>query len=97
MTVADFIRKLNDIGYDENTKLIFSCTDHDTGEWYEVPFAEIFYGEILTGDPYCNDVIDVEVNVDASKDYIRAKTDTCISEIIAEVKGVLNKHKLLRN
>ena len=97
MTVADFINKLNEIGFDEKTELIFSCTDHDTGELYEVPFDNIFYGEILTGSPYCNDVIDIEVNVDASKDYIRAKTDTCISEIIAEVKGVLNKHKLLRN
>jgi hypothetical protein len=97
MTVIDFINKLNEIGYDENTELMFSCTDHETGEWYEVPFDEIFCGEILTGSPYCNDVIDIEVNVDASKDYLRAKTDTCIGEIVDELNSVLNKHKLLRN
>ena len=38
MKVADLINKLNEIGYDENTELIFNCTDKTSGEFYDVPF-----------------------------------------------------------
>lgn len=41
MKVTEFIRKLLEIGYDENTELTFSCTDDETGEYYVIPFEEI--------------------------------------------------------
>lgn len=65
MRVVELIRKLQEIGYDENTELTFSCTDGETGEYYVIPFEEITYGEELTGEPYNNDVIDIAVDVDA--------------------------------
>ena len=34
MKVIDFIKRLNEIGYNENTELTFSCVDGDTGETY---------------------------------------------------------------
>ena len=38
MKVAELIRKLQEIGYDENTELTFSCVDGETGEYYVIPF-----------------------------------------------------------
>lgn len=75
MKVTEFIRKLQEIGYDENTELTFSCTDGETGEYYVIPFEEITYGDELTGEPYDNDVIDIEVDVDSAEEYIKAKTE----------------------
>ena len=75
MKVAELIRKLQEIGYDENTELTFSCVDGETGEYYVIPFEEITYGEELTGEPYDNDVIDIEVGVDLVEEYIKAKVE----------------------
>lgn len=47
LRVVELIKKLQEIGYDENTKLTFSCTDDETGEYYVIPFEEITYGEEL--------------------------------------------------
>lgn len=44
MKVVNLINKLNEIGYDENTELTFSCVDGDSGECYDVPFDEICFG-----------------------------------------------------
>ena len=70
MKVAELIRKLQEIGYDENTELTFSCVDGETGEYYVIPFEEITYGEALTGEPYENDVIDIGVDVDSVEEYM---------------------------
>lgn len=76
MKVTELIRKLQEIGYDENTELTFSCTDGETGENYVIPFEEITYGENLTGKPYENDVIDIAVDVDSVEEYIKAKAES---------------------
>lgn len=76
MRVTELIRKLQEIGYDEDTELTFSCTDGETGEYYVIPFEEITYGEELTGEPYNNDVIDIEVDVDSVEEYIKAKAES---------------------
>ena len=75
MKVTELIRKLQKIGYDENTELTFSCVDGETGEYYVIPFEEITYGVELTGEPYENDIIDIEVDVDSVEEYIKAKTE----------------------
>lgn len=92
MKVVDLINKLNEIGYDENTELTFSCVDGNTGEGYDIPFDEICYGEDLTGQPYCNDVIDIGVNVDDAKEYIQSKANTYIGDMIDDLIKVLNKY-----
>lgn len=73
MKVTELIRKLQEIGYDENTELTFSCVDGETGEYYVIPFEELTYGEELTGEPYNNDVIDIAVDVYSVEEYIKAK------------------------
>lgn len=87
MRVAELIRKLQEIGYDENTELTFSCTDRETGEYYVIPFEEITYGEELTGESYNNDVIDISVDVDSAEEYIKAKAD---SELEKYAQRVIN-------
>lgn len=86
MRVVELIRKLQEIGYDENTELTFSCTDGETGEYYVIPFEEITYGEELTGEPYDNDAIDIEVDVDSVEEYIKAKVE---SELYKQTQRVI--------
>lgn len=93
MKVVDLINKLNEIGYNENTELTFSCVNGDTGEYYEIPFDEICFGENLTGEPYNNGVIDIGLDVDSVKDYIQAKSNEYINDMIDELKEVLNKYE----
>ena len=97
MKVVNLINKLNEIGYDENTELTFSCVDGDSGECYGIPFDEICFGENLTGEPYHNDVIDIGLDVDSVKDYIKAKSDEYMNDMINEIRKVLYKHDPWRN
>lgn len=97
MKVVNLINKLNEIGYDENTELTFSCVDGDSGEYYDIPFDEICFGENLTGGPYHNDVIDIGLDVDSVKDYIKAKSDGYMNDMIDEIREVLCKHDPWRN
>ena len=95
MKVVNLINKLNEIGYDENTELTFSCVDGDSGECYNIPFEEIYFGESLT--PYNNEVIDIGLDVDSVKDYIQAKSDGYMNDMINELEKVLSKHDPWRN
>lgn len=97
MKVVDLINKLNEIGYDENTELTFSWVDGDSGECYDVPFDEISFGENLTGESYHNDVIDIGLDVDSVKDYIKAKSDSYMNDMVDELRQVLNKHNPWKN
>lgn len=90
MKVIELINRLNEIGYDENTELTFSCTDGGSGEYYNIPFEEISYGEDLTSEPYSNDVIDIEVNVDAAEEYIKAKSNDRVYNMVDHLREILN-------
>lgn len=89
MKVLDLVNKLNEIGYDENTEQSFSCVDGNIGECYDISFEEICFGETLIGQLYCNDIIDIGVDVDVVKVYFKAKFDSCMHEMIDELRGVL--------
>ena len=89
----DLINKLNEIGYDENTELTLSCVDGETGECYDIDFDEITYGENLTGQPYCNDVIDIGIDVDSAKEYIQAKSESMLDNLINDLDEVLKRHR----
>lgn len=92
MKVIELIKKLNDIGYNEDTELTFGFVDGDTGEWYEVPFDEINYGTELTGEPYHNDMINIDVDVDSVKEYQKDKADGAVINIVEEMQDILNRH-----
>lgn len=92
MKIVEFINKLREIGYDENTELTFSCVDRNTGECYDLLIDEFCYGEDLTGQPYHNDIIDIGINVDDATSYVQAKSNDYVSDMIDELQDVLNKH-----
>lgn len=92
MKIVELINKLNEIGYDENTKLTFGFADGNTGEWYNAPFDEITYGIDLTGEPYHNDVINIDVDVDSVKEYQKDKAECAVIDIVEEMQDVLNRH-----
>lgn len=92
MKVVELIRKLNEIGYDENTELTFGCTDGNTGEYYDISFKEICYGEELTGESYTKDQIDIELDVDSAKDYFNAKYLEKNEEEMQKIIEVMSKY-----
>lgn len=69
MKVVELIKKLNEIGYDENTELNIRFVNKENGNRYEIPFDEINYGTGLTGERYRNDVINIDVNADSAEEY----------------------------
>lgn len=93
MKVVELINKLNEIGYDENTELTFGFADGNTGEWYKAPFDEIIYGIDLTGEPYHNDVINIDIDVDSVKEYQKDKAECAVIDIVEEMQYVLNKYQ----
>lgn len=93
MKVVELINKLNEIGYDENTELTFGFVDGNTGEWYVAPFDDINYGIELTGEPYHNDVINIDVDIDSVKEYQKDKAECAVIDIVEEMQDVLNKYQ----
>lgn len=93
--VADLINRLNEIGYDENTELVFGCVDGDTGNWYQIPFDRICYGEEFTGYPYNKDVINIDVDIDSVKEYAKSKADGVVYNLVDDLRGVLKNYDIL--
>lgn len=93
MKVVELIKKLNEIGYDEDTELTFGFVDGNTGGWYVAPFDDINYGIELTGEPYHNDVINIDVDVDSVKEYQKDKAECAVIDIVEEMQDVLNKYQ----
>ena len=92
MKVVELIKKLNEIGYDENTELTFGFVNRESINWYEAPFDEINYGIDLTGEPYHNDVINIDVDVDSVEEYQKEKADSAVESFVDEIQEVLNRH-----
>ena len=79
MKVIEFIKRLEEIGYDENTELTFSCCDGETGEFYKLDIYTdedsdgFCYGENLDVDQYDNKEINIEIDVDRCNEYVESK------------------------
>lgn len=93
MKVKEFIDALNAIGYDDNTELTFGFIDGYTGEWYNAPLGKtpITYGEEVTGQPYNNDEINIDLDIDSVKEYIDDKTEGMRFEIIRRIEEVVRE------
>ena len=93
MKVVELIKRLNEIGYDENTELTFGIVNRENGNWYEAPFDEINYGIDLPGEPYHNDGINIDVDIDSVKEYQKEKSDSAVENFVDEIQEVLNKYQ----
>ena len=47
----------------------------------------------LTGEPYHNDVINIDIDVDSVKEYQKDKAECAVIDIVEEMKYVLNKYQ----
>lgn len=99
MKVIDFIKRLEEIGYDENTELTFSCCDGDTGEFYYLNLDTIdndgfCYGEDLDGYQYDKKEINIEIDVDGCKNYIEAKQYEA-HEVLDSISKIINNYNMM--
>lgn len=64
MKVVEFINRLNQIGYDENTELIFGAYDGtEFHDWYELENPVITRGFDITDNSGPKDVIAVDMDM----------------------------------
>ena len=96
MKIIEFIKRLEEIGYDENTELTFSCCDGDTGEYYNLEIDTLdgdgfCYGEDLDGKPYDNREINVAIAGDGCKEYINAKQYEA-NEVLNKIKRIIYEY-----
>lgn len=47
----------------------------------------------LTGEPYHNDVINIDIDVDSVKEYQKDKAECAVIDIVEEMQYVLNKYQ----
>ena len=88
MKVKEFVDKLNEIGYDETTELTFDSCDYG-GETFEFNIGKFFYGEDLTGKPYDNDIINIEIKTYENEDYMNNLKDKIRNELKEMLINVL--------
>lgn len=89
MKVVDFIKKLQEIGYDENTRLMFDTVNGDIGESYELEIREYLHGEDVDNiDP---NIIDIEFSIPPN--YIKDKTEIVADEIAEKVSEVISTYR----
>lgn len=97
MKVIEFIKRLKEIGYNENTELTFSCCDGETGEFYKLDLYTdedsdgFCYGEDLYGHLYNNDEINIEIDVDGCKEYIKSKQYEA-NEVLDSITEAINDY-----
>lgn len=59
----------------------------------DIPKGAEVYGIDLTGEPYHNDVINIDVDVDSVEEYQKEKTDSAVESFVDEIQEVLNKYQ----
>lgn len=95
MRVIDFIKRLEEIGYNEYTELTFGCVD-ENGEFYYLnldtkngdPFC---YGEDFDGYPYDKQEINVGIDVEGNEEYMEVKRDDAY-EILYRLEQILDEY-----
>lgn len=100
MKVIEFIKRLEEIGYDENTELTFSCCDGETGEFYKLDFYTdedsdgFCYGESLDGYPYDKKEINIEIDVDGCNDYVESKQYES-NEVLDRIAKIIDNYNVM--
>lgn len=46
----------------------------------------------MTGEPYHNDMINIDIDVDSVKDYQKNKANSAVINIVEEMQDILNRH-----
>ena len=91
MKVKEFIEKLNELGFDEETELTFGCIDGDSGDFYALPFEDVNREKDLEEDG--DNIICVEVDVDSAQEYLNAKATYMRDDLVKELDEVLSEYR----
>lgn len=98
MKVIDFIKRLEEIGYDENTELTFGCCD-ENGEFYYLNLDTLdgdgfCYGEDFDGCPYNKREINVGIDVEGCRDYIDSKK-CLVHEVLDKISEIIDNYNVM--
>lgn len=85
--VVDFIKKLKELGYDENTQLMFDVVD-EYGDSHELKIENFLLADEVTGDILDN-IIDVELKVPST--LITSLVDTKFNNMEDNLIEKINK------
>ena len=86
MNVKDFIAKLNDLGFTDDTELSFGFINGDQGEYYECEIRSIDDDDREVG---CDDIV-VELNKPV--DYIKSEVQCANIGLREELVELINRY-----
>lgn len=85
MKVIDFIEKLNNLGFTDETELSFGFINREQGEYYECDFRGIDDDDREVGQD------DLIVEFDKPTDYIKSEVECATIDLREELLDVINK------
>lgn len=85
MKVVDLINKLEELGYNKNTKICFGFCDYG-GEWYDFKVEEI------EDDDRAVDVDTIGVVLEPNKEYSRAVLEEANIELEEDLRAIISKY-----
>ena len=86
MKVVDFINKLQDLTYTEDTELIFGFLNNDEGAYYECEIETIDDEDRSVG---CDDIA---ITFKKPKNYIKSEVETANMNFREELLNVVNRY-----
>lgn len=86
MKVKDFIVKLNDLGFTDNTELSFGFINGDEGEYYECEIRNIDDEDRQAG---CDDIV---VEFKKPEDYIKSEVQCANIGLREELVELINRY-----
>lgn len=85
MKVVDLINKLEELGYNKNTKICLGFCDYG-GEWYDFKVEEI------EDDDRAVDVDTIGVVLEPNKEYSRAVLEEANIELEEDLRAIISKY-----
>lgn len=98
MKVVEFIKRLEEIEYDENTELTFGCCD-ENGEFYYLNIDALdgdgfYYGEDFNGYPYNKQEINIGIDVEGCRDYVDSKKHFA-HEVLDRISEIIDNYNMM--
>ena len=86
MKAVDFVNKLQELGYTDDTELAFGFLNKEQGEYYECEIISVDDEDRKSGYD------DIIVTFKKPKDYIKSEVDIANSDLREELLDTINKY-----
>lgn len=86
MKVKDFIKKFQELGYDDETELDIDVIDGESGESYSFEIDSIENGEWVSNNN------EIGIILKEADNYKKALTENIADDIALDVQNTLNKY-----